>query len=247
MVLATHSHTTPETIDLCFEPIDQRWLDEMSQRVAAAVKLAAENLQPAVLRLGGSLVTGVSRYRRPDARPTDYAGRLGSVQIDAGPIDPELWVLYVESSDGCPLGALVNFACHPVCVQTMPMVSADYPGVAMGAIEAEYGGEFVAMFANGATGNTNPVRIKSVEAMRWQGEQLAGAAMGVIHAVRGGDGMELADRLVAAGETVSIPPANRHAAAGACANRAGREAGPMRCAGSGRSSGPRLRAGARAV
>ena len=46
----------------------------------------------------------------------------------AGPIDPELGVLYFETAQAKPLATYVNFALHPDTVGGAA-VSADYPGV----------------------------------------------------------------------------------------------------------------------
>jgi len=204
VILASHTHTAPETIGLCFETVDARWLEELAGRIASAVALARRRLQPAVLQVGGRLVTELTRNRRSDHRRSEYSGRLGRAEVEFGPIDPELWVLYAGLPDGRPLGMLVNFACHPVCVQTMPMVSADFVGVTTGALEDRYGPGFVALFANGAAGQVNPVRIDSLEAMQWQGERLAAEVQAVVEAVRTGEAEGVDGPLVAAGRSLQL-------------------------------------------
>jgi hypothetical protein len=51
---------------------------------------------------------------------------------------------------------VVNFACHPVIMQTMPMVSADYCGPAAAGVEEALGQGFISLYLNGPCGDINP-------------------------------------------------------------------------------------------
>ena len=72
----------------------------------------------------------------------------------AGPIDPDVGVLYFESLREKPIATYVNFAMHPDTVGGEE-ISADYPGV-LSRLLADYkGGEMLTVFANGCCGNLN--------------------------------------------------------------------------------------------
>ncbi|MBI5725741.1 MAG: hypothetical protein HZA50_17410 [Planctomycetes bacterium] len=68
-----------------------------------------------------------------------------------GPIDPEVAVLAARTPDGQPLGAIVNFACHPTHHGGTKELSAGYPGVLANEMKAR--GWPVTLFLNGPCGN----------------------------------------------------------------------------------------------
>ena len=73
-----------------------------------------------------------------------------------GRFDPEVGVVRVERADGTPLAAMVNYACHAVCLMADNyLLSADYPGYAMHALEERLPGA-MGLFFQGACGNVNP-------------------------------------------------------------------------------------------
>jgi neutral ceramidase len=88
-------------------------------------------------------------------------------------LDETLRVASARTEAGAEAGIVVNFACHPVCVQAQPLVSADYPGFAMRAIEERSGG--VALFTNGACGDADPTRMGTMDTVEWVGGQVARA------------------------------------------------------------------------
>lgn len=161
MMLATsHAHSTPETCNLrrlLDTPAAGPWLEVVMDQLAAAAAMAFARRQPSRLKVGEGEVVGLSRNRRmlgPDGRIA--TGARGAVP--AGPIDPQVGVALVEGLDGSARALLANFACHPVTVQVNPLVSADYPGVAMATVERTLPGCADALFLQGACGNLNPIR-----------------------------------------------------------------------------------------
>jgi hypothetical protein len=79
----------------------------------------------------------------------------------AGPIDPEVGVLYAESESETPVPILtfVNYAMHPDTTGGTRL-SADYPG-ALARILALYKGDrMLTLFANGTCGNLNHLDFK---------------------------------------------------------------------------------------
>ncbi len=72
-----------------------------------------------------------------------------------GPADADVLVLRLDKTDGAPLAALVNFACHPVCGGgDFYGYSADFVGYARLAFEKLTGCPM--LFANGCAGDIVP-------------------------------------------------------------------------------------------
>jgi hypothetical protein len=127
-------------------------------QLASSVATAANRLRPAELRVGHGTVTAVAwnrRTRRADGKAV-FMPKAADDHKEAGVIDPDMGVALFAYEDGSR-DALVNFSCHPVCVQVQPLFSADYPGVARTVVEqvALEGGR--CLFLQGADGDINPV------------------------------------------------------------------------------------------
>ncbi len=151
MVCATHTHAGPAA---AVRRDDPALTDVLARTIAGAIEAAYRDLQPAVLKAGAGSVDSVSQNRRDPN----------------GPFDPAMRVLLFDAPDHreAPRGAIVNFACHPtVLYSTNMLVSADYPGHAMAAVQRALGGA-TPLFVNGACGDVNPAWIEQehVEAER---------------------------------------------------------------------------------
>jgi hypothetical protein len=70
-------------------------------------------------------------------------------------------VLKFESLAGAPIAAYVNYAMHPVNGCLSGVISGDFPGAVTRHIEQAYGGQMVALFWEGASGDQNPVYLRS--------------------------------------------------------------------------------------
>ena len=70
----------------------------------------------------------------------------------AGPIDPEVGVVYFAALDGSPKVTYVNFAMHTDTTGGHK-VSADYPGALARCLATYRGPDMVTLFGNGACGN----------------------------------------------------------------------------------------------
>lgn len=137
MVTATHTHAAPATFPLYSPPPDPAWVADLAVRVAGTVAEAAANLAPAALTLGVGREDTVARNRR---RPD-------------GPVDPAVTVLRADRA-GAPPVLLVHYACHPTVLgPDSLLVSRDYVGFVVDAVERATGGW--AVFFNGACGDIN--------------------------------------------------------------------------------------------
>ncbi|MDA7510852.1 c-type cytochrome [Verrucomicrobia bacterium] len=143
MISATHTHTAPSVMDFCLgSRQDPRYTRFLPGKIAEAISLAYERLQPAQVawaKIDAGRFTSNRRWiTRPDKMGVDPFGEKtvrammhpGHANPDylgpSGPIDPWLSLLSIQTSSGAPLGVLANFSMH--YFGGHPGVSADYYG-----------------------------------------------------------------------------------------------------------------------
>lgn len=203
MVACTHAHTTPETIGLTDQGVADAWRDQLVDQIAHAAVQAVGALRPGVLHTAAGHLDGVSTNRRQAlADRTDAAvlERLSPEQRRRSvALDTTLGVAWAHSADGEPIAAIVNFACHPVAVQTQPLISADYPGYAMARLERDVGCAPVCLFLNGATGDVNPIERSGFDHVATTGDRLTEAVRNLVDERRDTEGKDVADRPVTLG------------------------------------------------
>jgi len=180
MVACTHAHTTPDTAGLSGFAPDPEWLDLLANGIVEAAAEAQRRSGPATLHIAVTSLTGVTYNRRQGALERYQANGKVPLSPDeeaqAAGLDTELRMLWAEDDGGRISGALVNFACHPVAVQTQPLLSADIPGRAMVELEARLGGDVVCLFLNGAVGDVNPDCEWSFQGLEVVAQSIAGSA-----------------------------------------------------------------------
>lgn len=134
-----------------------------------AVKQAVQQLTPVWVGAGRGTEDRIQENRRirlKDGSETDvrraYSMPFDNEVASVGPIDPEIGLLRLDHTNGTPLVALYNFACHPI--QGMPTGgnTADFPGVASRVIEENLGIGTTALFVQGCAGDINPAHYKAV-------------------------------------------------------------------------------------
>lgn len=155
LISTTYTHSGPLTSPLRgFGELDRGWVSVLEKKIAGAIFMADSKLQQARIGAGkGYAEINVNRRERRDDLIV-----LG-VNPD-GNIDYEVGVVRIDDAEQNPLCTIVNYACHPVVLGgSNYLISADYPGYAMGLVEQMQGGNAVAMFLNGATGDLNPIRV----------------------------------------------------------------------------------------
>ena len=177
LMSATHTHTAVTATGVFQSEPEEAYTRFLSERIAHAVKQAADNLEPA--RVGWAVGKDPSQVfnRRWFTKPgvnTDPFGRKtdrvrmnpGYANPDAtepsGPVDPDVSLLAVESLDGRPIAALANYSLHYVGGVPADMLSADYFGefaAKFGQLLGANGGErpFVGIMSNGTSGNINNI------------------------------------------------------------------------------------------
>jgi hypothetical protein len=225
MMSATHTHSAGTLLgksryDLTAELDDYQTF--VAKRIADAVKSAVNKLVPARIGHGSAQEPGQVFNRRwhlePGAMPTNPFGRKddrvkmnpgrGNPKLvkPAGPIDPEISFLAVQSAAGKPLAILANYSLHYV------------GGVKRGAISADYYGYFarrmrqlmnangqepacIVMLSNGTSGDINNIdftkrvpRMAAYEKMKEVANDVAGKTFTALKKVRYRDTATLGSR-----------------------------------------------------
>jgi hypothetical protein len=165
LIAATHTPTGGCPADLLGTPRDAAYAAWLPQKIADAVDLAAQRLRPAGVAAARGHEDRVSFNRR-------YWMRNGTVRMNpgyanpdvvrpAGPIDPEVGMLFVAGADGAPIGVVLSFALHFVGTDTLDAFSADYFGHVSWQLQLAFGPEFVTVFFNGASGDVNRIDVNA--------------------------------------------------------------------------------------
>jgi neutral ceramidase len=179
-VSATHAHSAPTAGSVFQSDPSPEYLEFLSVRIADGIRRAVHNLSPARIGWGvGREETQVFNRRwkmAPGTKLVDPFGRPDRVQMNppvaspalvepAGPIDPEVCVLSVQTADGKPLGLLANYSLHYVGGTGGGDISADYYGVFAERVKSQLDANdldppFVAMMSNGTSGNINNINFR---------------------------------------------------------------------------------------
>jgi len=171
LISATHTHSAPAAMGALGCPADENYVALLPGRIAESIERANRNLEPA--RIGWSVIddpahTFCRRWlRRSDKMLEDPFGQRtvranmhpGYQNPDvigpAGPVDPGLTVLSVQSRAGRPIAVLANYSMH---YYGAAPVSADYFGRFAAALAKRIGAEavdppFVGIMSQGTSGD----------------------------------------------------------------------------------------------
>jgi len=158
LVSATHTHTGPVTMQIAQGDLDEAYLAELSVRIADAVVMAADRLEPAQLGFAtGACPSEVHnrRWHMADGTVRFNPGYQHPELVEpAGPTDPTLSLFVVRTPERRPIAALANLSLHYVGSPAYD-ISADYFGCFAAALQRCAGAEFVAMLSNGCQGDIN--------------------------------------------------------------------------------------------
>lgn len=164
---ATHSHSAFSAGDQPFLRPGQSGRPPMPDpnapppplvgRILDAVKQAKARLQPARIGYG----TGLS-YLNVSRDNIDTQTHLWTQAPNLNaPSDKTVAVIEFESPEGEPIAAYMTYAMHPVNGFLSDIVSADFAGATSRHVEQAYGDKFVAVFAQGASGDQNPLYLRA--------------------------------------------------------------------------------------
>lgn len=173
MVAATHTHTAPVLLressrddsDGGARPVAKTYSRSLPALIAQAVAAANERRQPARLAVAREQEPQLAQNRRYWMRDGTVGWNPGKLNPQivrpAGPIDPEVGVLYATTAAArpAPLLTFVNYAMHPDTTGGT-RISADYPGALARALALYRGPDMLTLFANGTCGNINHVNVR---------------------------------------------------------------------------------------
>jgi neutral ceramidase len=172
MISATHSHTgpvipSPGNINSSQGPVPEILSDYISKLpalICESIKQANGNLEPALISCGLGHEETISFNRRffmTDGTVGWNPGKLNPKIIKpAGPIDPDVSVLYAETPEGEPLLTYVNFALHLDIAGGLE-ISADMPYTLSKILGEVRSPGMITMFTQGCCGNINHINVKT--------------------------------------------------------------------------------------
>lgn len=171
ILLASHSHASIEmnainprnTFEIPQIGIHNPKLYEFTvNNLVTVIRNAAENLVPVTIGTSSEQLPGWNRNRR----------------TRGGTTDDELTVTRIDTVDGKPLVALVNFTAHPTFLGAETMVfSAGWPGYLQRTLETVIGDDVTAMYYNGAEGDQAPASRPNSGSSRWERAEQFGVGL----------------------------------------------------------------------
>jgi hypothetical protein len=176
----SHTHSGPYTMPLFGtteeEVVDSEWLSSLPENFAHCVAKADERKIPArwgFMRSYNYTLPLNRRLRFKDGRELNNflidRGEEAQCLGTAGPVDPEIGILFFEDMEGKLIAVLFNFALH-LTTHFGEEFSADYPSVVARRIKERFGEQVVALYMPGAMGDINTYR-----SMEETGNMLAGS------------------------------------------------------------------------
>ena len=174
MISATHAHTGPvipkkdgrDSPTGKSAEILSLYISKLPALIAESIKQANNALKHAKISVGLGHEESISFNRRffmTDGTVGWNPGKLNPKIIKpAGPIDPDVFVLYAETNDGKPISTYVNFALH-LDNTGGTEISADLPYTLSSILGKIKGPEMVTLFGQGCSGNINHINVKSRE------------------------------------------------------------------------------------
>ncbi|MCI0681287.1 MAG: hypothetical protein L0Y71_04215 [Gemmataceae bacterium] len=187
LISATHTHSAPTVSGVFQSDPDAAYQKHLAQKIAEGIAAANGRLAPA--KIGWAVGHDPDQVfnRRWKVKNqgllADPFGGFDKVRMNpprgskdlvepAGPIDPDVAILSLQSADGTPLALLANYSLH--YVGGFPALSADYFGVFAEKIASLLDADknFVGIMSNGASGNINNVNFREGSKQQQPGEQI---------------------------------------------------------------------------
>lgn len=180
LISATHAHSAPSSLGCLGTEADPRYVPVLREHLVEAIEGALRNLEPAQIgwaKGNAAEYTALRQWiRRPDRIAEDPFGNrtvranmhAGSnwddVTGEAGPEDPDLSLISVQSRAGRPLAVLGNFSMHYFGDDD---ISADYYGLFSEGLKTRLAAKapagsppFVGIMSHGCSGDIYRVDYK---------------------------------------------------------------------------------------
>lgn len=187
LVSSTHTHTGSATRNHRGDEPLPGYREWLVSQIADGIRVAQTRLQPASIASGSAPVAGVCfnrRYHMTDGTVVFNPG-LNNPEVvgPAGPVDPDVVALLVETPDGTPLALWSCLSTHYAGTDEELAISADYYGHYAAAVSRILGDQCLGLHANGTSGDINTIDISNANALRGTakairvGEAVAAAAI----------------------------------------------------------------------
>ncbi len=180
LISATHTHTAPTLAAVFQSEPDPRYSQFLAVRISDGIRRAVHDLAPAKIGWGvgreasqvfnrrwkmKSGVELVDPFGQPDRVKMNPPQGSDQLLQPAGPTDPEVGVLAVQTAEGRPLALLANYSLHYVGGTGSNDVSADYYGAFADRVQQllaadRFDPPFVGMMSNGTSGNINNINFR---------------------------------------------------------------------------------------
>jgi neutral ceramidase len=185
LMSATHTHSAPAATGIFQSDPDAAYQKFLAGRIADGVRRAFNHLAPARIGWGVGHVPDQVFNRRwkmkPGAiLPDPFGGTNDLVKMNpgvgnpdlfepAGPTDPEISFLAIQTHDGRPMALLANYSLHYCGGTGSGTISADYFGAFADRVQQLLGADrqepaFVAMMSNGTSGDINNIDVRGGQA-----------------------------------------------------------------------------------
>ena len=189
LISATHTHTAPTVAGVFQSDPDVAYQEYLAEKIAAGIAKAHSRLAHAKIGWGvgkddeqvfnrrWKVKPGSMLLQDPFGKGTDKVrmnpGREHPDLVEpAGPIDPDISFLSVQSTDGNPIALLANYSLH--YVGGVPALSADYFAMFAERMRTlmQADRDFVGIMSNGTSGDINNVNFtKAGPGKQLPGEQ----------------------------------------------------------------------------
>jgi hypothetical protein len=219
LISATHTHSAPAATGVFQSDPDGDYQKFLPGRIAEGIAKAASNRAPARIGWGVAREPGQVFNRRWKMKPgtiaaDPFGGLTDQVKMNpgyqhagliepAGPTDPEVCILSVQSHDGRPIALLANYSLH--YVGGVAPLSADYFGAFAERLRQLIGAAqtdppFVGIMSNGTSGDINninfagpaPARLPPYEQIKIVADNVARAAHAAYREIKHRDRVSLA-------------------------------------------------------
>ncbi len=164
IISATHTHVGPE--------VAGEYARALPAKIAEAVRLAAERLEPARVAWSEGEAPSLVFHRRFFMRDGSVVCNPGkrnpAIVRPVGPVDPRVSVVTIDGASGNPIATLVNYALHLDTVGGTE-ITADYPFTLARLLAGARGGGLV-LFTIGCAGNINHFDVSDASPQRGHAE-----------------------------------------------------------------------------
>ena len=157
MICASHNHAGPAVSRAGWVQRDEGYIQYMIKKSVDTFGRALSSCKPCKIGHDSCLIFDLAYNRRivlddGTVKTNTTLKDPGAMYVE-GPVDLSLSVICAQAADGSYIGAIVNFAIHPVHHSHESVFSAGFPGI-LARLLKEHGVP-ITLFLNGACGNVS--------------------------------------------------------------------------------------------